>query len=203
MSRFWVASVHRVFLFLAICHLAASLAFSGTPPKRRHRRVVKPAAHRTATARVAKTGAVQPVAFKKTTATRVAAPVIAGGPWTSPTYADSTDGDNIDGEDLDVRRAAVEALGSYNGSRGCRWGWRCGPLIQNTAPGGLPTLRVPQDRETFRPRFWRISSAISTERTRFPFNTLCKCGWLMPDSFDQTAFGHFPAANSPAEAIEE
>jgi cell division protein FtsI/penicillin-binding protein 2 len=46
----------------------------------------------------------------------VAAPIIAGGPWTSPTYADSTDGDNIDGEDLDIRRAAVDALGQYNGS---------------------------------------------------------------------------------------
>lgn len=42
--------------------------------------------------------------------------VIRGGPWTEPTYADSTNGDNIDGEDLDVRRAAVEALGPYNGS---------------------------------------------------------------------------------------
>jgi penicillin-binding protein 2 len=46
----------------------------------------------------------------------VAAPVIAGGPWTSPTYADSTDGDSVDGEDLEIRRAAVEALGAYNGS---------------------------------------------------------------------------------------
>ena len=45
-----------------------------------------------------------------------AAPIIAGGPWTSPTYADSTNGDNIDGEDLDIRRAAVDALGQYNGS---------------------------------------------------------------------------------------
>ena len=43
-------------------------------------------------------------------------PIIAGGPWTSPTYADSTDGDNVDGEDLDIRRAAVDALGQYNGS---------------------------------------------------------------------------------------
>lgn len=42
--------------------------------------------------------------------------VIQGGPWTEPTFADSTDGDNIDGEDLAVRRAAVEALGRYNGS---------------------------------------------------------------------------------------
>jgi len=42
--------------------------------------------------------------------------IVRGGPWTEPTYADSTNGDNVDGEDLDVRRAAVEALGPYNGS---------------------------------------------------------------------------------------
>jgi cell division protein FtsI/penicillin-binding protein 2 len=46
----------------------------------------------------------------------VQAPVIAGGPWTEPTFADSTAGDHVDGEDLNVRRAAVEALGPYNGS---------------------------------------------------------------------------------------
>ncbi|MGB9455716.1 MAG: penicillin-binding transpeptidase domain-containing protein [Bryobacteraceae bacterium] len=45
-----------------------------------------------------------------------AGPVIAGGPWDKPTFADSTEGDRVDGEDLTVRRAAVEALGSYNGS---------------------------------------------------------------------------------------
>lgn len=37
-------------------------------------------------------------------------------PWTEPTYADSTLGDNVDGEDLVVRRAAVDALGPYNGT---------------------------------------------------------------------------------------
>jgi cell division protein FtsI/penicillin-binding protein 2 len=37
-------------------------------------------------------------------------------PWTAPTYADSTMGDRVDGEDLVVRRAAVEALGPYNGT---------------------------------------------------------------------------------------
>ena len=50
---------------------------------------------------------------------RAAAPapvVIQGGPWTEPTFADSTVGDMVDGEDLAVRRAAVEALGPYNGS---------------------------------------------------------------------------------------
>ncbi|HJZ96864.1 MAG TPA: penicillin-binding transpeptidase domain-containing protein [Candidatus Solibacter sp.] len=41
---------------------------------------------------------------------------VAGGPWTEPTYADSTNGDNIDGEDLNIRRLAVESLGPYNGS---------------------------------------------------------------------------------------
>jgi len=45
-----------------------------------------------------------------------APPVIAGGPWTEPTFADSTEGDNVDGEDLVIRRAAVDALGAYNGS---------------------------------------------------------------------------------------
>lgn len=44
------------------------------------------------------------------------APTIAGGPWDSPTFADSTEGDRVDGEDPTVRRAAVQALGSYNGS---------------------------------------------------------------------------------------
>jgi cell division protein FtsI/penicillin-binding protein 2 len=44
------------------------------------------------------------------------APIIRGGPWTEPTYADSTADDFIDGEDLTIRRAAVEALGPFNGS---------------------------------------------------------------------------------------
>jgi membrane peptidoglycan carboxypeptidase len=38
------------------------------------------------------------------------------GSWKSPTYADSTENDNVDGEDLEIRRAAVEALGPFNGS---------------------------------------------------------------------------------------
>jgi cell division protein FtsI/penicillin-binding protein 2 len=41
---------------------------------------------------------------------------IAGGPWTAPTFADSTYDDNVDGEDLMIRRAAADALGSYNGA---------------------------------------------------------------------------------------
>jgi penicillin-binding protein 2 len=41
---------------------------------------------------------------------------VSGGPWTEPTFADSTVGDNVEGEDLIVRRAAVEALGPFNGT---------------------------------------------------------------------------------------
>ena len=36
--------------------------------------------------------------------------------WDEPTFKDSTDGDAVEGEDLVVRKAAVEALGPYNGS---------------------------------------------------------------------------------------
>jgi penicillin-binding protein 2 len=37
-------------------------------------------------------------------------------PWTEPTFAESTAGDNIEGEDLVVRKAAVDALGPHNGT---------------------------------------------------------------------------------------
>jgi penicillin-binding protein 2 len=37
-------------------------------------------------------------------------------PWTEPTFAESASGDNIQGEDLVVRKAAVDALGAYNGT---------------------------------------------------------------------------------------
>ena len=41
---------------------------------------------------------------------------IVWNPWTEPTFADSAMGDSVDGEDLLVRRAAVQALGPYNGT---------------------------------------------------------------------------------------
>jgi penicillin-binding protein 2 len=37
-------------------------------------------------------------------------------PWTEPTFADSASGDRIEGEDPTVRKAAVDALGPYNGT---------------------------------------------------------------------------------------
>jgi cell division protein FtsI/penicillin-binding protein 2 len=97
----------------------SSISFATTARKRRHHPVpARPAVvHRTlaannqaAASRVSLHTAGVPVSRP------AAAPIIAGGPWTEPTYADSTLGDSIDGEDLAIRRAAVAALGSYNGS---------------------------------------------------------------------------------------
>jgi cell division protein FtsI/penicillin-binding protein 2 len=59
-------------------------------------------------------GPVRPA--RKIPAPQPLPPVVAGGPWTEPTYADSTVGDHVDGEDLTIRRAAVDALGSFNGT---------------------------------------------------------------------------------------
>ena len=101
------------------CASVFCLALAGTPTTRTYtntraagktRRVRRPtAAAHLALAQVSHKAAPAP-------APPVAAPVIRGGPWTSPTFADSTDGDNVDGEDLVVRRAAADALGTYNGS---------------------------------------------------------------------------------------
>jgi len=102
--------------------LAIAINLAAIPVKKRHHYPVP---------RVAATAAGHSAAIHTSVVTRVSAvssakavarvgtptaPVIAGGPWTEPTYADSTLGDHVDGEDLDIRRAAVEALGQFNGS---------------------------------------------------------------------------------------
>src|ERR1017187_8749946 len=138
MIRSSSAKALPIIAFTLAFHLLAAIGFAGTVPvKHKHRR--KNTAHQTAAAKrrvnpVRKTPVKPAVSVESQTPVRVtpvhtarfavagprpvavAAPIIAGGPWTSPTYADSTDGDNIDGEDMDIRRAAVDALGQYNGS---------------------------------------------------------------------------------------
>jgi beta-lactamase class D len=79
-------------------------------------RVVSAAARQTPVGPVALVAQVQHPVIGPKPLPPPAPPIIRGGPWTEPTYADSTNGDNIDGEDLEVRRAAVAALGPYNGS---------------------------------------------------------------------------------------
>jgi len=102
-------------LFAIIFVLISSVVWAA-PVRRRHR-----VAHHAATAPRAAAIHHSSGALVQRASYRVPSPalppvVVRGGPWTEPTYADSTVGDNADGEDLEVRRAAVEALGAYNGS---------------------------------------------------------------------------------------
>jgi beta-lactamase class D len=131
----------RFIAFTLAFYLLAATGFASTVPARHKHRRVSPAHQTAAAKRPARAPARKLIRPAVSVASRVparvtkvrtqkaavagprpvapappAAPIIAGGPWTSPTYADSTDGDNIDGEDIDIRRAAVDALGQYNGS---------------------------------------------------------------------------------------
>jgi penicillin-binding protein 2 len=122
-----LSSVYRLISLIILIVLCADLSLAAT--RRRHRGTTarRHPARRSATVRrtPARATARAPrraAVISKVIATRPSrrivaeAPIVRGGPWTEPTYADSTAGDNIDGEDLEVRRAAVEALGTYNGS---------------------------------------------------------------------------------------
>ena len=97
MNRPGIPCILRNLAWILILSLAPGLASGATSAKKRHRRhaVTHPVSVRSSSPLLG---------------------VIRGGPWTEPTFADSTDGDHIDGEDLEVRRAAVAALGPYNGS---------------------------------------------------------------------------------------
>src|ERR1017187_2728633 len=107
--------VSRTLGFALVLLIFAQLSFATTTAKKRKHRLAAalpavvhkalPASNRVP---------IRPAAVQ--VSRPAAAPIIAGGPWTEPTYADSTIGDNVDGEDLEIRRAAVEALGGYNGS---------------------------------------------------------------------------------------
>lgn len=102
---------------------SASFLFSApqsetTAKKTVHRTNVKSTSKSAASRTVASTKAapakvpVRHVASQTVAARRVT----SKSTWRFPTYANSVEGDNIDGEDLVVRRAAVDALGPFNGS---------------------------------------------------------------------------------------
>jgi len=117
MNRSQVSLVSVLIRYGLIISLVATLSFGATPTRNK-RRYHAVAVHKVvATATPATVHHLAAGSFQATP--KIAAPpapIIAGGPWTEPTYADSTIGDNVDGEDLEVRLAAVEALGSFNGS---------------------------------------------------------------------------------------
>jgi cell division protein FtsI/penicillin-binding protein 2 len=103
----------KLFLVVLVFYVLPSHGAGNTtkhhPRKRRHTAAAAAAARPAPIVRVVAQTSRRPAAAP-------APVVIQGGPWTEPTYADSTAGDLVDGEDMVIRRAAVEALGSYNGT---------------------------------------------------------------------------------------
>jgi len=104
--------------------MGAIAAVPATTPHRKlvhkavvHHTVVRHAVHHTTTrAGVLHTNAASLVTTIHSSTPRRATHRIFASPWTEPTYADSTFGDNIEGDDPVVRKAAVDALGPYNGT---------------------------------------------------------------------------------------
>jgi penicillin-binding protein 2 len=123
-------------LFTGIVFAVTTTTSPTSAAQSKKKKKKKSSARPTATAHAAKPGgrAPRPMAAKvvsQSTSSQFVPSVAAASPtfratvrrkryvsslWDEPTYADSTVGDNIDGEDLEVRRAAVEALGPLNGS---------------------------------------------------------------------------------------
>ncbi len=105
----------RILILLSVLGLMAAVAHavprSRTTGKRKT--PVKTAAARSAQPRAAASASTARLKAKASVSRRRRR---VYSPWSEPTFADSTSGDNVDGEDLVVRRAAVEALGPYNGS---------------------------------------------------------------------------------------
>src|SRR5580704_16001536 len=107
----------RVICLLTLVSLVSGSAFaattttSTTPPHKKHKRRT---AHSVANAKQSTFTATahHPVSHLSMLPKKR----FINNPWTSPTFANSTEGDSVDGEDLVVRRAAVQALGPYNGS---------------------------------------------------------------------------------------
>src|SRR5579871_2817304 len=97
----------HIFCLLTAVTLITGPAFGAThkKTKRRHAAAAAQQPHATAAAH-------HPVSHLS----RLPKKRYINNPWTSPTFADSTIGDSVDGEDLAVRRAAVQALGPYNGT---------------------------------------------------------------------------------------
>jgi penicillin-binding protein 2 len=86
---------------------------AAAPAKASVRSAKSPAKSTAASKSKARSTAAKRAAAKRNTGRKSR---VAGGPWREPSFADSTSGDVVDGEDLTVRRAAVDALGPYNGA---------------------------------------------------------------------------------------
>lgn len=119
--------ISRHFVIFSVCFLSVLLGLSVDSARAvtRSKQAKRTAVRQTVAPSIAAKQVVVPaLATKKPTAKSGVKKTAAKkrtrrkyySPWDEPTYADSTVGDNVDGEDLTVRRAAVEALGRFNGS---------------------------------------------------------------------------------------
>ena len=115
MYRIFAVSPIRATALLAVLGVIGAPAWAATA-KRKHRRTATATARHAAVVGRTAIAAHIAAAGNGSRPATPPAPIIRGGPWTEPTYADSTAGDFIDGEDLTIRKAAVDALGPYNGS---------------------------------------------------------------------------------------
>jgi len=108
--------IHRVagfFLFLSLgVVLVAAPAAPAVKSKTKAKTTARPKSAATVPSKKS-AGAPAPRAAAKAAPKRTRP---AYNPWKEPTFADSSADDDISGEDLTVRRAAVQALGRYNGS---------------------------------------------------------------------------------------
>src|ERR1700685_1783907 len=126
MRKMNLGRFHRVTLSLVlaagVCFGAQAVSAQATPTAaKKHKRKKHRAAAVAANSAVARSTTQAGVIHTSASSTLRTASVrrrhrVFFNPWTEPTYADSTVGDNVDGEDLVVRKAAIDALGPYNGT---------------------------------------------------------------------------------------
>lgn len=119
-----IANIHRFLTLFLVCAVPGWL-FGATSTKKKQTTKGQTAANSIAKKPVKKAAAT-PASHEAQLAAIAHLPAAhtaklrgrraAWSPWTEPTFADSTSSDFIDGEDLTVRRAAVDALGPYNGT---------------------------------------------------------------------------------------
>ena len=103
---------------LLLCGQTAAAGASATP--RAHKRIRHHVAGVAGTSAVTRSMSHAAVIHTRSSATLRSTGLrrhrVFYNPWTEPTFADSTAGDNVAGEEPIVRKAAVDALGPYNGA---------------------------------------------------------------------------------------
>jgi beta-lactamase class D len=114
-------NMRRILVFFVIILFVQGCVFAATTRKKTRKRTPAKTAsaqvHRPARSASKKHARPATVKNVRYTSPRTPLGVNPSGPWKEPTFIEPAfDSDHIDGEDLAVRRAAVSALGSYNGT---------------------------------------------------------------------------------------